>query len=393
MKKVLAACVVVAMSSIGSVVFAADNEASVVKGNVEVYGAAKLSVDMINTDGKTPGADSKLYKASSNSSRFGIKGKEDLNEDLSAIMQLELGVNFDGSQSSVVSSITSASTNTTSGATTVRTKSATIDKITYRNSYAGLSHKKLGTLIFGIHDTPYKLATGGLDPFADTMGDYNAIIGNVNGTADFDLRAKDTIMYTSPRLSGFQIMAATSTTGQETDNGVAGNPSEYSVSAGYNGGPLFVSLAYETHRNGYGSFDAAGDKVAGAKGGIGLTLGGTKLGLVYEKLKDDKVDSIFTRNALYASLSQKLGNETLKIAYGKADDGEDPTTSTGANMMVAGIEHAFSKRTTVYALYAKTKNDSDAKYGLGQSGAGGAFAPTNGGESPSVVSVGLNHSF
>src|SRR5574337_505051 len=164
MKKVLAACAVLAMSSIGSAVFAADGEAPVVKGNIEIYGAAKLSVDMIKTDSKTDGADRTLNRISSNSSRIGFKGAEDLGDGLSGVMQLELGVNSDGSQTSVVSSISSATTNTTTGATTVKTKSANIDKITYRNSYVGLSHKAVGTVLLGIHDTPYKLATASLDP-------------------------------------------------------------------------------------------------------------------------------------------------------------------------------------------------------------------------------------
>jgi predicted porin len=91
-------------------------------------------------------------------------------------------------------------------------------------------------------------------------------------------------------------------------------------------------------------------------------------------------------------VSQKLGDETIKLAYGKADDGKDPNTKTGATLTAVGIDHSFSKRTTAYVLYAKTKNDTNATYGLGQSGAGGAYTP-NAGESPSVIAFGLNHSF
>jgi len=392
MKKVLAALAVVAVSSFSSMVFAAEGEAPVVKGNIELYGAAKLSVDVIETDAKTTGADKSLTKASSNSSRVGFKGTEALSDDLSAVMQLELGVNYDSTQTSVVSSVSSATTNTSSGATTVNTKSTNIDKITYRNSYAGLSSKTFGALIFGIHDTPYKVSTASLDPFADTMADYNAIIGTVNGTSDFDLRAKDTIMYTSPKWVGIQIMAATSTTGQESDTSTSGNKQEYSFSASYSGGPAYVALAHEIHKNGYGSLDIMGNKIEGTKLGAGYTLAGTKIGLVYEAMKDGVSDSKNTRNALYAAVSQKLGDETIKIAYGKAEDGKGPNTKTGATLMTVGVDHAFSKRTTAYVLYAKTKNDADATYGLGQSGAGGAYVP-KAGESPSVIAFGLNHSF
>jgi predicted porin len=383
MKKVFAVLAILAVSSIGSMVFAADNEAPVVKGNIEVYGAAKVSVDMITTDAKATGADKSLTKVSSNSSRIGFKGTEALDDDLSAVMQLELGINYDSTQTSVVSSVTPSP---------VSSKSTNIDKITYRNSYAGLSSKTFGALIFGINDTPYKISTGSLDPFADTMADYNAIIGTVNGTSDFDLRAINTVMYTSPKFGGFQIMAQTSTTGQESDTSTTGNKQEYSVSATYNGGPVYVALANEVHKNGFGSLDVLGKKIEGTKVGVGLTLEGTKVGLVYENLKDSVTDNACTRDAVYLAVSQKLGNETIKVAYGMAEDGKNPNTKTGATLAAIGVDHSFSKRTTAYVLYAKMDNDKDATYGLGQSGAGGSYTP-KAGESPSVISFGMNHSF
>ena len=395
MKKVLAALAVIAVSGFGSMAIAAEGDAPVppvVKGNIEVYGAAKLSVDVINTDAKKTGADKSLTKVSSNNSRLGFKGAEALSDELSVVMQLELGFNYDSTQTTVVSSITSATTNTTSGATTVKSKSTNIDKITYRNTFVGLSSKTAGAIILGINDTPYKLSSGSLDVFADTMADYNAIIGTVNATPDFELRAMNTIMYTSPRLAGVQIMAQTSTNGQESDTSIAGNKQEYSISASYSNGPVYVALANEVHKNGYGSLDVLGKNIAGTKLGAGVALGSTKVGLVYEALKDSVTNSKNTRNAVYVAASQKLGNETLKIALGKADDGKDPLTKTGATLMAAGVDHAFSKRTTAYVLYAKMKNDTNATYGLGTSGGGGAYTPSAG-ESPSVISFGLNHSF
>jgi predicted porin len=382
--KITAMLMILAVSCFGSMAFAAEGEAPTVKGNIEVYGAAKLSVDVIKTDAKTAGADPSLTKISSNSSRLGFKGTESLSDDLSAVMQLELGVNYDSTQTSVVSSV--------SGSPVTSSKSTNIDKITYRNSYAGLSSKTFGAVIFGIHDTPYKLSTGSLDAFGDTMADYNSIIGTVNATSDFDLRAMNTLMYTSPKWSGIQVMAQTSSNGQESDTSATGNKQEYSVSVSYSNGPLYVALADEVHKNAYGSLDKLGYKIEGTKIGAGYTIEGTKVGLVYEALKDSVSDSKNTRNAVYLAVSQKLGAETIKIALGKADDGKDPNTKTGATMTAIGLDHSFSKRTTVYVLYAMTKNDDDATYGLGQAGAGGAYTP-KAGESPSVFSFGVNHSF
>jgi predicted porin len=187
------------------------------------------------------------------------------------------------------------------------------------------------------------------------------------------------------------VRAATSTSGTESSNGANSDPSAYSASAVYASGPLYATLAHEIHKNSFTSWDAA-TTITGTKAGVGFAFGGTKLAAVYETLNDDKANSPFSRNALYLALSQKLGRETIKLAYGIADDGDNPVTETGATQITAGIDHAFSKRTTIYALYSTMDNDRDATYGLGQSGAGGAFTP-GAGEDPSVVSVGINHLF
>src|SRR5574341_1148307 len=319
MKRVLAALTVLAVSCFGSMVFAAhekeDVDKPVVYGTVEVYGAAKLSVDVIDTDSKTAGADTTLTKVSSNSSRLGFKGSEDLGDDLSVVYQLELGVNWDGTTQKTAESVTSATTNTTTGVTTVKTKDANVNTLSLRNTFVGLKNKSLGTVLCGTHDTPYKTATGQFDPFADSMGDYNAVIGAVNGATNFELRPKDVIAYVSPSWGGVQLSAGTSQTGQESDNGTAGNASLYSVSAVYKAGPLAVALAYETHKNGVTDGDKAGRmKNEGTRIGAGYTIGDTKIGLVYEILKDATADSALTRDAVYAAVSQKIGKETIKLA-------------------------------------------------------------------------------
>ena len=382
MRRIFTVLAALAITSFGSMVFAAEGDAPVVKGNIEIYGQAKVSYDMIDTGAKTP-ADETLYKVSTNSSRLGFKGAEDLGDGLNVVFQVELGINLDGTQTTVVSSVTPSP---------VTSKTTDIDKITYRNTFAGLRHKAAGTLLFGIHDTPYKMATGKLDLFSDTMGDYNAVIGNVNGTTNFDLRTKDTVAYFSPAWSGISIGLSRSMTGAESNNNGSGNSSLSSASVVYDARPVFVSAAYEIHDNGYTTWDSGAYQNTGVKIGAGLTFGDTKIGAVYEKIRDAKPESDKTRNALYIAASQTFGKETIKIAYANADDGDNPATKTGATMMAVGIDHALSKRATVYALYAQTKNETNATYGLGQGGPGGSFTP-GAGEDPSVVSFGINYVF
>ncbi len=77
-----------------------------------------------------------------------------------------------------------------------------------RDSYVGLEGP-WGAIKIGKSDTPYKRSTAAFDPFANTIGDYNSIVGNSGGDnrAEFDWRMSHAIWYKSPIISGFQLSA------------------------------------------------------------------------------------------------------------------------------------------------------------------------------------------
>lgn len=330
------------------------------QADIILYGKARTSIDLTDN-----GADN-VTSVSSNSSRLGFKGDEDLGNGLKAIFQLETLVTLDGT--------------TLLG--------------TARNSYVGVV-SGLGTLVLGVTDNPFKLVTGKLDNYGDSMGDFNAIIGNVSGASTpFNEREPDSINYWSPQINGFQFMAA-----YRPDEDATVQRNRYSMSAVYENGPFYGSIAYEKHKN---EATAAGkisgdDRIfdtTGWKAGLGYAFNHdkTKLGLVYEKLSQDGAATILDRDAWYVALAHKMDSNTLKVAYAKAGD-SDAGADTGADWFVVGLDHSLSKRTTVYALYAKTSNDSAARYGLGTGGSSGAVVPKLAGQDPSTFSIGLNHDF
>ncbi len=338
--------------------------------NVTVYGKARMSVDITDR-----GAGS-TNNVSSNSSRLGFKGSEDLGNGLRAVFQLETLVTMDNG---------SGTTNTLFGVG--------------RNSYVGLAGK-FGTTFLGLYDTPYKEATR-VDLWGDSMGDYNAIIGDVisnSASNEFDRREPDTINYFTPRFNGLQFKGQ-----YRFDEMSATNKDRYSLSAAYEDGPWLASLSYETHKNESSTFAANGALPAitgvtanthGAKLGFAYTFNQdkTKVAFVYEMLDQKAARTVFDRNAWYLGVSHKIGDNTIKVAYAKAD-ANDQTPDSGANFYVVGVAHKMAPRTELFALYAAMNNDTNGRYGLGLTGGTGAVAAGAVGANLSSFSVGINHDF
>jgi len=357
--------------------FAAPMVANADSGNVTIYGIAHASVDRANPGSGTAAFNDSAWRVSSNSSRLGFKGTEDLGNGLSAVWQMETGVSLDSG--------------------------STASDFMMRNSFVGLSSKTAGTAIFGRHDTPYKLGTASLDPFADTMGDYNAIVGNWNGAVAFDSRLGNVMAYISPTWSGFHFAAA-AVMANETNNTGNKDGSAYSLTGVYANGPLFASLSYEQAKDITGSSTNAApaalggilatvEKARATKLGLGYDAGVAKVNFIWEQIKvTPGVVAEVTRNGYYLSGTVPMGNVALNAAYGRAND-MSGTSDTGANQITVGADYNFSKRTTAYALYSRMDNKSGASYGLGGNGAGGAFGPAAAGQDPSVFSLGMKHSF
>lgn len=337
--------------------------------NVTVYGQMNASMDFVNTNAS--GQD-RLNRVSSNSSRIGFKGTEDLGNGMAANFQIEEQVGIDAAGT------------------------ATANNFTSRNTYVGLSGKSWGEIRVGIHDTPYKLATSSLDVFSDTGADYNSIIGNVNGTNIYDNRASNVLAYISPNMSGFQVIAAW-VAANEAGNTSGKNPEAISLAGIYANGPIFASLGYEKHDgSGLGGTTAhtaatTFNKTTGTKLGFGYNFGDAKVGFVWENLNDDAASSANDRTAYGVNVAYTMGANVLKAAYMAAKDGNS-ATDTGARNLAIGVDHNMSKRTAVYALYAKTTNASGATFGVG-GGQGGNYLAATAGEDPSMLSLGIKHSF
>jgi predicted porin len=103
----------------------------------------------------------------------------------------------------------------------------------------------------------------------------------------------------------------------------------------YKGGPLMVNFMYQTTADGVIDID-----------------GGTA----------GPVSDYFDRDVMSIGLGWKMGKNTIKFQYAMANDLDCATLGsacddTGATMYGIGLDHALSKESTVYIMYAATQND------------------------------------
>lgn len=363
-------------------VFAAPALALADAGNIVIYGQANVSYDMIDTGDGVPGAvgtaGTSSNRVTSNSSRFGIKGSEDLGDGLSAIWQIETAIRIDAGPKDDEDDGNSS-----------------VDGFGDRNTFAGLSSASLGTLILGHVDTPYKASTEKLDVFKDGVADYNSLMG-LGGAANFDQRSSDIVSYTTPNFNnGFAASVAYTNQSESNTLNIDTEVSGTSLAGSYSVAPFYATVAYESHN--IKPNVGVSTKEKATKIGLGYTMDSVTLGAVYETTKDDFAAAPFTdqngHKAYYVSAKFDVNaTDAIKVAYTKIGEiGNDPVANvnTGAKQISVGYDHALSKRTAVYALYTKLDNDNNASFGL----AGGGDYNGNAGASPRAISIGMKHSF
>ena len=335
--------------------------------NVNVYGQVNLSLDMVKSGG-TNGATAN--QVSSNESRLGFKGSEDLGGGVSAIFQIERGIAADGSS----------------------------DTMSSRNTFGGLKSDVGGSLVLGIHDTPYKIATRRLDVFNGTIADNRGIMGG-----DYhDMRFQDSINYMSPSWGGFSVAAAYGLGAEGTTSSTQSKGKGISVAGMYEMGPIYVAAAHQKITDGSagtGTFAGTpGDSDKAMKVGVGYKMDMFAVNAVLENLKgisggvSDK-----TRNLYVAGQFNITASDAIKVAVTQQKDwdmGGVTQPNTGSRQLSIGYDHNLSNRTTVYALWSKISNKQNVNNALqGQSSSVGSSLSTTAGADPSAISIGLKHWF
>ncbi|MGA7179155.1 MAG: porin [Thiobacillaceae bacterium] len=338
--------------------------------NVDIYGIVNMSLNSVTSN---TGADRSLSLVS-NVSRLGFKGSEDLGGGLAAIWQLEANLQPDNQ----------------------------IGYTTLRDSFVGLK-SNFGTVLAGTHDTPLKMLGRSVDNFGDTMADSRNILGanafgpGIQGASIFDIRSKNTIAYVTPDFSGLSAVLAYVTDHQAAvatkcalASGLDCNKNDaWSGLVQYANGPIYLGGGYEKH-NVVSGFAGSNHDIWRLVGSY--TLGDFKLGAQYDHQDDNLSPHVFKRDGYGVFGNYTLGNIVLKANYLKANK-IDGTPSSDADQWTLGADYNLSKRSTVYAYYAKVNNSANSAYGLG--GGAGTSNSTYGhfNADPDTFGIGLKHAF
>jgi predicted porin len=356
--------------------------------NIEIYGKADLAVGTIS-NGLTTN-----QQLTSQVTKLGFKGAEDLGGGTAAIWQIEQQIDIDNAGSG------NSTHNTFAG----------------RNSFLGLKNDAAGTLMAGRHDTPYKESTRSLDVFGDQFADNRHLMGGgtgLNGGAYMDARPGNELMWQSPSWGGVKVAASYAMGAELATTGTQQKGSLYALSAVYDqgkNGPIYAAVAIQNVKYGSAATGqyaatgslAAGDSLKAVKAGIGYHADAFKVNAVVEKLTSSIAANananLLGRTDFYVAGQYNI-NETndLKAAYTKAGN-SGGVANTGATMIGLGFDHYMSKKTSLYAQYVKISNGSAADFQFNNAATTGVTTAVAGaggttGTSPKGILVGMKHDF
>ena len=299
-----------------------------------VYGKVLLTGEYTDVDDKTAAnKDTSTTKLVSNSSRIGFKGEDDLTDTTKLVYQLEYGIDVD------------ADTNGKG-------------QFYSRNTFIGLAHNTMGTLIAGRHDTPFKLAKGNADVFnanVDTLSIYSAgPLGYVNLG---EYRANNMVAYKSPTIVGMPVTFTAAVSLSEVDKDTDSPTTEkdegangYSASLVYDQNGVYLAAGYDNNMNVEDTaWRLAGTVDMGKMNMVqGLTLGALYQNADLFNVNDDAKTWLISGKYAIANTPWTAKAQYINTDFGNNDSSE----------VAVGGEYAFNKAITGHIYAGQISRDN-----------------------------------
>ena len=324
--------------------------------SVTMYGMVDASIGVEKTGAPTESSRTVVQSGTQSASRLGFRGTEDLGNGLKALFNLEAAVNVD----------------------TGLTNSRLFD----RRAVVGLQGA-FGTVTVGREYGPIAAVASASDTLG--QGFYGSNLAAF-GTNKLTRRLDNSVNYQSNVVNGVTLRAAygagerveNNTTTEFNSGDIAGVALEY-ANAGF-----YIGAGYQNKEE-----RATGDSKE-YNFGIGYKFGDFEVRGGYMAADPELANRVENKyEQLNAGVSYGFGANRVFLNYQQQ---EQELGDAKGRALTLAYTYTLSKRTNVYASYAKLRNNNDAAFLLA-SPSSPVGSATAFGADPQVYNVGLRHAF
>lgn len=337
--------------------------------NVTLYGIVDAGIAISDVGN---GSETSVNSGIESGSRWGLRGSEDLGGGMAATFVLESGFNVDDGV-------------TQQGG-----------RLFGRKALIGLS-SQYGLLEMGRNNSPTFYLVAPLDPFL--VGAASALnLISTSPPGQLSGRVDNSIIYTSPRMSGFEgklhyglgEQVATASTAKNGNNSLG-------LSLTYSDGPILAGVAHSSRNN-----PADTDKDNTTTAGLSYNFKFIKPAIIVQSGKFEgsftattpaSATSPFSRNWFSTLLGATMPvGAAGKIMFSYKIYNDKTVSNLDANQVSVGYDHALSKRTNLYANYSKLTNKGRSTY-FNQDATTLYRTGMVAGYDPTLLTFGIRHNF
>lgn len=335
------------------------------QSSVTLYGIVDVAVNAVSG-----GLSSSRYMSSGGNatSRWGIRGQEDLGGGLYAGFDLEAQIDADSGAGGATNTNNQANGGTSAGATTFNRYSVV--------KFGGA----FGEMRLGRDYTAHYRNRVDVDPFGNQgIASSQAQSGSLGGLTN--TRASNMIIYTTPSSLGGFYGVVNYYLGENQSGSLTskdGNGASFRI--GYRAGPWLAALSQG--KTNYAATATNGD-ITSTNAALAYDFGPVRLmgGLYRDHVAKA---SPLTGKGFIVAATMPVGPNEFKVAYSRY--GTDAARNPEAAKLVLGYVHNLSKRTALFTNVAYVKNSGGGTYSL-------AGATTNADGSSKGINVGIRHAF
>lgn len=325
--------------------FAAMPLGAIAQSSVTLYGIVDAAVVAEDT-GAPGGKRTALNSGNQSSSRFGLRGREDLGGGLTAVFNLESGFALD---------------------------SGLADAVFFgRRSVVGLEGS-FGSLYLGREYSPIAAVAGAADIFG--QGFYGTNLSAFTA-GRLTRRLSNAVTYRTPTFGGLKASFVAS-----PREGATGASRVFGTAVEFSAPSFYVGAGYHDLRRETGMTD----KEYGF--GLGYVLGGVDLKANYLVADPAGIGNKFEQFNVGAGIGVGGGRLFANVQQNRQGGGAKGTA------LAASYSYPLSKRTNLYASYARLRNNDSARFGLSSSSTSITPPASAPGADPSVFALGVRHVF